>query len=229
MEFVLVPGGKFQMGSPEDEKGRWDNEGPQHWVTIKPFLMGKYPVTQKVWKDVMGNEPWSGKSYVKEGDDYPAVYISWNDCKEFCKKTGLQLPSEAQWEYACRAGTTTRFYWGDDLDYMEIGKYAWYDENAWDVGEKYAHKVGQKLPNAFGLYDMSGNVWEWCEDSWHNSYKGAPADGTAWTIGSSSDRVNRGGSWNSYGRYCRSAGRDGNSPGVRLFDLGVRFVAPLGR
>jgi len=122
----------------------------------------------------------------------------------------FRLPSESEWEYACRAGTTTRFYWGDDPDYTQIDFYAWYDNTTWDANEPYAHVVGQKLPNAFGLYDMSGNAEEWCEDGYHSSYMGAPVNGSAWVDSPrGTGCMVRGGSWNDFfGDHCRSAYRD---------------------
>ena len=173
MVLVPIPAGEFLMGSPETEPGRRDNE-VQHQVTLtKPFLLGVHEVTQGQWQAVMGTTPWKGKEFVKEGDDYPATYVSWHDAVEFCRKLsekeGLEyrLPTEAEWEYACRAGTTTAYSFGDDAS--ELGEYAWYRENARNVGQKYAHTVGQKKPNPWGLYDMHGNVWEWCSD-WYGDY-----------------------------------------------------------
>ena len=177
LEFVLIPG--------------------------KNYLMAKTVVTQVSWYKIMKTKPWQGKNYVRDGDEYPAVYVSWHDAQKFCEKTGLELPHEKEWKYACRAGTKTAYYWGDDMD----GKYCWYDKNAWHVGEKYAHQVKQKLPNAFGLYDMSGNLWEWCQN--------APE-------GNSSDRVFRGGSFRDSARYCESSYSGSSSPGYCHGSLGFR-------
>ena len=136
----------------------------------------------------------------------------------------IRLPSESEWEYACRAGTTTAYSFGDDESLL--GDYAWYLDNAGKAGERYAHPVGQKLPNAWGLYDMHGNVWEWCEDPWHDNYDGAPTDGSVWpTGGRSRDRVLRGGSWGGNARHCRSAPRNGHWSEHRNDPNGFRVAA----
>ncbi len=175
----------------------------------KGYYMGKHTVTQKEWVAVMGMTPWKGKIYAKEGDDYPATYISWNDCQELIKRLNskegrniYRLPKEEEWEHACLAGSTTKYCFGDDAG--QLGDYAWYSENAFGVGEKYAHKVGQKKPNKWGLYDMHENVWEWTS-----------------TVAEGSRHVSRGGGVNSSAGRClyryrfKSEGRYG-SLGVRL-------------
>lgn len=235
MELVRIPAGTFQMGRYPGEQDSYDWEDPQHPVTIgQDFYLGKYEVTKAQWEAVMGTTPWSGQSYVLDDPDSPAVYVSWTDAQAFISALNthitnsgqgpatMRLPSEAEWEYACRAGTTTRFYWGDDPSYSQIGDYAWYENNAWDAGERYAHVVGQKLPNAWGLYDMSGNVWEWCQDDYHSSYTGAPTDGSAWGDGSASYRVLRGGRWAGSARYCRTARRSDNTPSNAYSAVGFR-------
>jgi formylglycine-generating enzyme required for sulfatase activity len=211
LEMVKIPGGRFLMGSPEMEAKRDDNESRQHDVDVPEFWMGKYVVTQQQWQAIMGNEP----SYFT-GKNRPVERVSWNNATEFCeklsKKTGrdYRLPSEAEWEYACRAGTTTPFYFGETItgelaNYKASETYA--DEQKGEY-RKQTTPVGQFPPNAFGLYDMHGNVWEWCQDVWHSSYDGAPDDGSAWVNGGdSSRRVLRGGSWYSNPRRCRSASR----------------------
>jgi formylglycine-generating enzyme required for sulfatase activity len=219
MVFVQIPVGKFTMGS--EELG-W--EKPVHNVTIKkPFYLGINPVTQKEWKTVMGTNP----SYFK-GDNLPVENVTWYDVLEFIKKLNetegsvkYRLPSEAEWEYAARAGSTSRYSFGDSES--ELGDYAWY----WDNSEGRTHPVGQKKPNPWGLHDMHGNVWEWVQDTWHNRYDGAPTDGSAWEDGSGADRVDRGGGWNFSARYCRSAFRYGDDPGVRLRNLGFRLLREL--
>ncbi len=224
VEFLLISAGKFMMGSPSDEQGRWDAEGPVHEVIIKnSFYMGKYPVTQKQWEKVMGSNPSSFK-----GEDRPVESVSWNDVQEFIKKlnekdsTGkYRLPSESECEYACRAGITTRYSFGDDES--KLGDHAWYDQNS---GSE-THPVGQKKSNLWGLYDMHGNVWEWCQDKWHENYNGAPSDGSAWASGSSSIRVYRGGSWGDGARSCRSASRGIVDPAFRFGALGFRVLRTL--
>ncbi len=219
LEFVRIPAGTFAMGSPSDEQSRENDEGPAHTVNIAyDFYLGKYELTKRQWQAVMESTPWNGRANVLDDPDSPVVYINWHDAQNFISalnthitNTGqgpaaMRLPSEAEWEYACRAGTTTRFYWGDDPSYTQISYYAWHTGNAWNIGESYAHVVGQKLPNAWGLYDMSGNVWEWCQDDWHDTYIGAPTDGSSWEKYAESRRVVRGGFFNSSGN-CRSASR----------------------
>jgi len=232
MTLNKIPAGTFMMGSPDTEKDRQDDEH-QHKVTIsKAFYMQTTEVTQRQWKAVMGTEPWKGEDYVKEGPDYPAVYVSWDDAVAYCKKLSekesktYRLPTEAEWEYACRAGAKTTWSFGDDEN--KLGDYAWYRENAWDIDEKYAHQVRLKKPNAFGLYDMHGNVHEWCHDYFEEDYyKQSPAkDPTGPTSGSS--RVLRGGSWSpDRARYARSASRNGAGAGYRSDDHGFRLVREL--
>ena len=232
MVLVPIPAGEFLMGSPETEPGRLSND-VQHQVTLtKPFLLGVHEVTQGQWQAVMGTTPWKGKQYVKEGDDYPATHVNWHDAVEFCRqlseKEGLEyrLPTEAEWEYACRAGTTTAYSFGDVAS--ELGEYAWYRENAMDVGQKYAHTVGQKLPNPWGLYDMHGNVWECCSDRYGDYPSGSVTDPAGPSSGSS--RVSRGGCWNLGAELCRSALRGGFLPSGRYSRNGFRVaLSPSGQ
>ena len=222
MEFVLIPAGEFDMGSPSGEEGRHDSEGPVHKVKIPDgFYLGKYEVTQKQWREVMGDNP----SYFK-GDDRPVEQVSWNDAQDFIKKLNqkegtdkYRLPSEAEWEYAARAGTTTRYSFGDDTG--KLGEYAWYG------GSSETHSIGQKKPNSWGLYDMHGNVWEWTQDKWHDDYKGAPTDGSAWESGGGSRRVFRGGGWCINAQACRSAKRGSYVPDSRGELLGFRLLRGL--
>ena len=218
LEMVLIPAGTFVMGSPES-----GDEGPQHEVTItRPFYVGKYEVTRAQWHAVMGGNP-------VDHPNCPVAVVSWNDCQKFIQKLnetwggGGRLPTEAEWECACRAGTTTRFYWGDDADYTQMGNYAWYSDNS----NGRTHDVGEKMPNAWDLHDMSGNVWEWCQD-WYGGYESNPEiDPVGQPSGSS--RVVRGGGWGSVPVYCRCAGRAAQSPGSPSDDIGFRLAASCTR
>ena len=217
MQFVLIPAGEFKMGSPSEEKDRADSESPAHKVTIQnPFYLGRSAVTQKQWKLIMGNNP----SHFK-GEDRPVEMVSWEDAQQFITKLNekegtdkYRLPSEAEWEYACRAGTQTRYFFGNDES--KLNEHAWYSGNS---GGK-THTIGCKKPNPWGLYDMHGNVWEWVQDEWHEDYNGAPSDGTAWEEENLLDRVSRGGSWYCTTEFCRSAGRFRREPESRFGNLG---------
>ncbi len=216
-----IPSGEFMMGRQDGEQDSDSDESPRHRVTFSEgFWMGKYEVTQVQWEAVMGDNP----SYY-DGVNRPVERVSWTDIQGFESSLGnaFRLPSESEWEYACRAGTATRFYWGDDGGYDDIDRYAVYLSN--DPGG--TANVGTKLPNAWGLYDMSGNVWEWCEDWYHSDYTGAPSDGSAWLSPTGSFRVSRGGGWFLNARYCRSANRIYNGPSGRFNLLGFRLVRSL--
>ncbi|MFN7569582.1 MAG: SUMF1/EgtB/PvdO family nonheme iron enzyme, partial [Microcystis sp.] len=226
LEMVGLPAGQFLMGSPDSDPDARDNEKPQHQVKVNSFAIGKYPVTQAQYQAVMGTNP----SHFQNNPQNPVENVSWNDAQAFCQKlsqiTGktYRLPTEAEWEYACRAGTTTRFYFGDDAN--QLGDYAWYKGNS----QKTTHPVGQKRPNGWGLYDMSGNVWEWCEDNWHNNYIGAPKDGSAWLTNDNDYQIVRGGSWYDNPDGCRSAFRSLNYRRGNDFNgLGFRVVCGAGR
>ncbi len=198
MEFVLIPGGMTV-----------------HKVPLSPYLIGRYQCTQGQWQKVMGNNPSSQK-----GENYPVETVSWGDCMEFCKKTELELPTEAQWEYACRAGNVKEYCFGDDVSRLK--DYAWYDENSGvDDGP---HPVGQKNHNAFGLYDMHGNVWEWCADKSEEQvdYLVDPAGPK-----SGSRRVYRGGSCYCIAEACRSSESAFGSAGHRYANMGVRLIKLL--
>jgi formylglycine-generating enzyme required for sulfatase activity len=230
MDFVWIPPGEFMMGSPTNEVGREINE-TQHRVKItKGFWMGKYEVTQKQYKAVMGTNP----SEFDLGGGYPVDNVSWEDAGAFCVKvkerTGLELrlPTEAEWEYACRAGTTTRYYTGDTE--ADLGRAGCFDGNAergfkiwkWDRRRREPRRVGSFVSNAWGLYDMHGNMWEWCAD-WYGEYPtGIVVDPLGPENGQS--RVQRGGSWSFYAQYCRSASRVRYDPSSRSFNDGFRCV-----
>jgi formylglycine-generating enzyme required for sulfatase activity len=228
MEFVSVPAGTFTMGSPNTENGRNTNEGPQHEVTISQgFYLGKYEVTQAQWQAVMPTKPWSGKNYVKEGDNYPAHYLSWDNAQDFVQTLNAiagdviyRLPTEAEWEYAARAGTTTRWSFGDDEN--ELIDYAWYYVSAWSNGEKYAHEVGTRLPNSWGFYDMHGNVDEWCYDRFSNYPSQPQTDPIGPSTGSL--RIFRSGNFTIGARYSRSAYRYPSSHDYSGSYMGFRIV-----
>ena len=234
LEMVQVPGGTFVMGAPATEAESLDRERPQHPVTVPPFLMGKFPVTQAQYQAVMGNNPatqFDGDRFV--APNKPVVGVSWNDAIAFCQRLSQQtgksyrLPSEAEWEYACRAGTKTPFHFGDTI----TTDLANYDGNStYGLAPKGTHRkqttpVGSFSANAFGLFDLHGNVWEWCLDHWHDNYEGAPVDGSAWlTAGQNAGRLLRGGSWAGNPRYCRSAARAHGTPGYQYNYIGFRVV-----
>ncbi|MDY0171233.1 MAG: SUMF1/EgtB/PvdO family nonheme iron enzyme, partial [Thermoguttaceae bacterium] len=219
MEFVLIPPGEFMMGV----RGADSDDGPQHRVRItKPFYLGKYPVTQQQWEAVTGNNPGQFKEPTN-----PVETVSWNDCQEFLKTLNekadgpqrtFRLPTEAEWEYACRAGTATRFGFGDDAG--QLGEYAWYEANA---GGR-TQPVGQKKPNAWGLHDMHGNVWEWCAD-WFSAdyYAKSPTDNPPGPV-SGSLRALRGGAWPLGEARCRSTNRLRSKPAYKSGILGFRVA-----
>jgi formylglycine-generating enzyme required for sulfatase activity len=242
LKLVWIPAGSFTMGSPVTEKDRKDNEAQVSVTLARGFWMGETEVTQEQWQRLMRSTPWQGKDHVKEGKDFPATYISHGDdgnekyeansASEFCRLLtekelaagrvlrgwAYALPTEAQWEYACRAGKSTRFSFG--ADDSNLGRYAWFSGNAWAVDEKYAHQVLQKLPNAFGLYDMHGNVWEWCRDA----YKKGLTGGVDPFVATGRGRVFRGGGFGNTAVDCRSSHRYGGAPGNRDNFIGFRVV-----
>jgi len=235
MTLNKIPAGTFMMGSPDTEKDRESNE-TQHEVTIsKAFYMQTTEVTQGQWTAVMGTEPWKDSSYVKEGPDYPASYVSWDDAVAFCKKLSekesvtYRLPTEAEWEYACRAETKTTWSFGDDE--ASLGDYAWHDKNVYDIGAKYAHQVELKKPNAFGLYDMHGNVSEWCHDYFEEDYyQQSPTDDPQGPESRGDRRVCRGGTWSDDTRSTRSAFRGWVGVAADrsfLYGVGFRLVREL--
>ena len=253
--FCWCPPGEFMMGSPKTEPDRRPNEAQALVKLTSGFWIGKYEVTQAQWKHVMGFEPWQSKGYVGNQSECPAVYISWNDATKFCNNlTELEhqafrlpadyeyrLPTEAEWEYACRAGTTTRFNFGNDE--TGIAQHAWIDKRdkkakpakipktakeakaAKDAQELYAHAVGLKQPNRWGLHDMHGNVWEWCVDVLGPKLPGGE---DPLFVGKGAKRTNRGGSWCREAKWCRTALREGEPPTNRDYSTGLRVVlAPL--
>lgn len=221
IEMVFVQGGTFQMGSTSEQKDCYDDEKPVHSVTLSDFYIGKYPVTQGQWQKVMGNNP----SRFKGDERLPVESVSWDDVQVFLKKLNAQtgqeyrLPSEAEWEYAARGGQKSIGYeyaGSNTLD--EVG---WFAANS----DSKIHPVGQKKANELGLHDMSGNVWEWCEDDWHDNYGGAPKNGSAWVDDPrGGNRVRRGGSYFSQPRYCRASCRHRYDAACRNDFLGFRLA-----
>lgn len=227
MEFILIPEGEFMMGSSEEIRGTDKTETPLHKVTIKnPFFLGKYPITEKQWFDVMGHSFLS--KYLFKIENIPANHVTWDTVQMFIKELNeidkthkYRLPSEAEWEYACRAGTTTKYFFGDDES--KLGDHAWYGKNSDDRN----HLVGQKKPNPWGLYDMYGNVDEFVQDIWHGNYKGAPSDGSAWLDGKSSSHVLRGGGFRAPAVICSSSTRAACLKNFGHEDIGFRLVREL--
>ena len=226
LEMVEIPGGTFIMGSPESEAGRYSNESPQHQVIVPSFFLGKYPLTQAQYQAIMGVNPSSF-----QGNNRPVESVSWDDAVTFCEKLSqktqknYKLPSEAEWEYACRAGTTTPFYFGESITTDLVNYDGNYTYGSAPKGQyrQQTTDVGSFPPNAFGLYDMHGNVWEWCQDDYINSYNNAPTDGSALT-GRSSIKLLRGGSWDSYPEACRSACRGNTNLDNDYYLFGFRVV-----
>jgi formylglycine-generating enzyme required for sulfatase activity len=231
LDMVAIPAGSFVMGSPHTEVWRFDSEGSQRTVNISPFFMGKYPVTQEQYQAVMGNNPSHFKGFIKS-KQLPVEEVTWNDAVEFCRKlsekTGktYRLPSEAEWEYACRAGTTTPFYFGETItpDLVNYDGNHPYRSAPEGLYREQTTDVGSFPPNAFGLYDMHGNVWEWCSDRWHDNYNGAPTNGSSWETGTDNNRVQRGGSWFNLAVKCRCAVRGKYSAGGRWRFGGFRVA-----
>jgi formylglycine-generating enzyme required for sulfatase activity len=230
-----IPAGKFTMGSPKDETGRHDNENQVQVTLSKGFWLGQHEVTQAEWQRVMGTTPWTARGFVKVGGNYPATYVKWDDAMSFCEElteqernagrlpSGWQysLPTEAQWEYACRAGTKSRYSFGDNES--DLWDRAWFEKNA----AQFAHEVGRKKANPWGLFDMHGNEWEWCRDCYAQELSGGmdpqgPSGGP--------NRVVRGGSWSTTAGSCRSANRNWDTPNDSIVNLGFRIAAvPSGK
>lgn len=239
MVLVWIEPGTFQMGSPAEEPRRRQDEGPLHEVEItRGFYLGKYEVTQAQWVAVMQRRPWAELGFARDVPNHPAPHISWRDAQEFVRRLNAaegeevyRLPSEAEWEYACRAGSSTRWSFGDDEE--QLGQYAWFRANASDVQERYGHPVGTKLPNAWGLHDMHGNVTEWVQDWYESEYYsvsptvdplGPNMEATSTTVGGDSYRVMRGGTFLNLPQDLRSAVRNWVGSVYATGYVGVRLV-----
>ncbi|MEP0790183.1 MULTISPECIES: SUMF1/EgtB/PvdO family nonheme iron enzyme [Cyanophyceae] len=241
LKMVYIPGGEFSMGSPETEGRRYSNERPQRSVTIKPFLISKYPITQAQWREVAALSEVGQELKLRPsrsgGKSHPVTQVSWHDAVEFCDRlsqtTGheYRLPTEAEWEYACRAGTTTPFHFGEtitsDLANYD-GRYLYSSEPKGIYREKTNSVDTFQVANAFGLFELHGNVWEWCLDHWHESYDNAPITGEAWIDCSNNQtRLIRGGSWRNEPLLCRSASRWHNDVKQQSHNIGFRIIRSL--
>ena len=227
-QLVKIPGGLFMMGSAVTEVGRYKNEGPLHEVRVPDFYMGRFPVTNEEYErfllenpDVVEPQYWADRPFNQPRQ--PVVGVSWDEARRYAEWAGLRLPSEAEWEYACRAGTNTPYYTGDSE--ADLGRAGWYAGNSNDQ----LHPVGEKEPNRYGLYDMHGNVMEWVEDDWHGNYKGVPNGGRPWVDSPrGSRRVYRGGGWlRDAAARCRSAYRNSGRPVIRYSFLGFRLARSI--
>jgi len=223
---IKIPGGNFIMGAPQTEGGREQDkrEEPLHEVKVSGFYMGQYPVTNREYGIFLKENPdikepkyWGDRKFNQLNQ--PVVGVSWEDAHKYARWSGLRLPTEARWEYACRAGTSRLYYTGHSES--DLDKAGWYNRNSGNN----THPIGQKEPNLFGLYDMHGNIWEWCEDDWHDNYNKAPGDGSAWIdTPRGLDRVSRGGSGFDNASNCRSANRAKFGRGGRYLYVGFRLI-----
>lgn len=232
MELVLIPPGSFRMGSAAQVKERSADETQVEVTLTRPFYLGRTEVTQCQWQAVMGTTPWKGKEKAREGDSLAATYVNWEDAMEFCKALSdkenatYRLPTEAEWEFACSAGASTKFSFGDDE--AALPKYAWWANSSDDANTKevkYVHEVGRKLPNPFGLYDTHGNVWEWCDDMYDRKLPG----GTDPLVTEGENQVIRGGGWSSQATMCRCAYRNWGPAAYRVNNVGFRVARSVAR
>ncbi|WP_242039596.1 SUMF1/EgtB/PvdO family nonheme iron enzyme [Anabaena sphaerica] len=241
LEMVYIPGGEFWMGSSESKGKRYSNEKPQHLVTIQPFLISKYPITQTQWKQIACLSEVHQKLKLRPsrqgGNSHPVTQVSWFDAVEFCdrlsQKTGhkYRLPSEAEWEYACRAETMTPFNFGETINFNLANydsRYPYHSEPKGIYREKTTEVGIFQIANSFGLFDMHGLVWEWCLDNWHQNYDKAPTNGDAWLDSDDNNtRVMRGGSWRNEAFWCRSSSRQFHHTSEKSNNIGFRIVRSL--
>jgi formylglycine-generating enzyme required for sulfatase activity len=234
LEMVSIPGGKFTMGGAQEELESGEDERPRHLVTVKPFFMGKYPITQAQWRAIASlpkiKHDLDPDPSCFKGAHRPVERVSWYDAEEFCDRLSKEtkrvyrLPSEAEWEYACRARTATPFHFGATIT-TNLANFYEQDQSRNTVDRKQTTEVGSFPANAFGLCDIHGNVWEWCADYWHDSYQGAPLNGSAWlNSGNEEYRILRGGSWDCFPHLCRSASRFSENPTITDKEFGFRVV-----
>ncbi|MFN6513808.1 MAG: SUMF1/EgtB/PvdO family nonheme iron enzyme [Nostoc sp. CreGUA01] len=237
LEMVSIPGGNFPMGASREEAASQEDERPQHLVNIKPFFMGRYPITQRQWRAIANlpkiNHHLKPDPSCFNGDNLPVERVSWYDALEFCErlsqKTGryYRLPSEAEWEYACRARTSTAFHFGQKIT-ENLANYCGDDDNINSINSQCTTEVGSFPANTFGLYDMHGNIWEWCADYEHDNYQDAPLDGSAWVDdGNEEYRILRGGSWGHPANLCRSTSRFSEAATTKDKQIGFRVVCSL--
>jgi formylglycine-generating enzyme required for sulfatase activity len=226
-DMVLIPAGSFLMGSNDGE----DDERPIHNVLLNSFELGKYEVTQGQWVGLMETRPWQGSEYVEEGDNFPVVNVSWYQVKEFIRKLNrasgkrFRMPTEAEWEYACRAGSRTRFFYGSFK--LKLSQYAWYYDNAFKKQEMHPHQVGKLKPNKWDLYDMMGNVYEWCSD-WYkrNYYNKSPVQNPKGPK-HSAYKVVRGGDWARTDYFLRVSSRRYYHPHFKDINVGFRLAKDI--
>jgi formylglycine-generating enzyme required for sulfatase activity len=254
IEMIAIVGGTFKMGSPKTELDRFDDESPQHRVKVSSFLMSKFPICRISWAVVadtmsqieipLSKSPSELKIVSPNSGLHPVTNINWFEAVEFCQRLSAysrrtyRLPTEAEWEYACRASTTTPFYFGETIS-TDLANYRGTDDadlqwsGAYGLGTTGIYRaettpVGSFPANQFGLYDMHGNVWEWCLDSWHDNYRGAPKDGSAWQSDDpAASRIVRGGAWSYIPRSCRSATRHDFAPIWQDNSVGFRVVGEI--
>jgi formylglycine-generating enzyme required for sulfatase activity/DNA integrity scanning protein DisA with diadenylate cyclase activity len=236
LNMISIPSGEFWMGSPDGENGQDDSEGPQHSVSIQSFHMSQFPITQTQWQIVASlpkvNIHLDSKPSYFKGDNYPVEQVTWEEAQEFCARLSnetnqqYRLPSEAEWEYACRAGTITPFCFGHNVtqELVNYGRQIGDRAKVKPSPPKQPNTIGKFPSNDYRLHDMHGNVWEWCLDTWHDNYKGAPSDGTPWIDDNAHYKVLRGGSWDDFPEDCRSASRIWLDPSKKYNHAGFRVV-----